>query len=211
MASLIYGGLCGLVMFSFLAYLGIEIIVREHIIFPIKIAISFLVGGYFSWYLIIARKKRLSARTASLIYGVLCGIVGLFFAEIIEISVFGRRYLFYIFLAVSSFCSGAFFWFLIIERKKKFGIIRGLFVSIATTIASHYLVWFLMGIAANIFYYIFDEKIRNFGSPPVNILGLLIISWITSICSIVFTGYLTLIVCVIVTFIFGAVRSRMIQ
>ncbi len=57
MASLVYGLICGIVMFCFSAYFDLKRISWRTIIFDVHIAGSFLVAGYFSWYLIIARKK----------------------------------------------------------------------------------------------------------------------------------------------------------
>ena len=51
---------------------------------------------------------------------------------------------FWIFIATASFSAPAFLWYLIIERKKRLSIKRGIVVGVLGAVLSHYFSWFFI-------------------------------------------------------------------
>jgi hypothetical protein len=102
------------------------------------------------------------------------------------------------------------FWWLILDRNKKYTLLRGAYAGGLSGITAHYVCWYLMILAQNICYWGWRGCVSSLGDPPANpLLGL----WgalIFSFWSLLLLGWLTVPVGALTAGIFAAwIRYRL--
>ena len=125
--------------------------------------------------------------------GFFCSPVGVAIgAYIAIIAAPGRGYdLLPFFAGISAFITPQLFWWLIVERKKRYQKKYGIIAGGLSGFFSHYLCWYFLIVYYYISYQVTGQGVTA-GGPPIDPLNALWGVWALSFWSLLFFGWITI-------------------
>ncbi len=94
---------------------------------------------------------------------------------------------------LAGFGTTAFFWWLIVARRNQYKVKAGALAGGLSGIVSHYVCWYLYLIGANFCYWLTGGCVSSLGEPPIDLLNGLWGTFIFSLVSLMFLGWMTVL------------------
>ena len=92
---------------------------------------------------------------------------------------------------LAAFGTTAFFWWLIVVRRNQYKAKDGALAGGLSGLVSHYACWYLYLMGANLCYWLTGGCVSSLGEPPIDLLNGLWGTFIFSLVSLMFLGWAT--------------------
>jgi hypothetical protein len=146
----------------------------------------------------------------SLIFGVLCSLVGILIAILIFPDAQGEGFQwFFIPAGLSAFLCGAALWRVLPERIPRHRLVWATLAGALSGLVSHYFTWYLVMLGANLCYWLTGGCTSSLGEPPVNLLEAVWGAAVFTFYSLLFVGWQTLIIGAGIGLIFALYNKNM--
>ena len=108
----------------------------------------------------------------SLVMGLVCAPVGFAAGYILlSDSTDGGLKYFQYYAAVAAFIAPALMWWLLVERKNKLTLGRGLGAGALGAAFAHYVCWYLMIVGSNVDYWLLQGPASSLGEAPIDVIN----------------------------------------
>ena len=107
-------------------------------------------------------------------------------------AVAGDYAVFPLYATLAAVLAGGGLWWLLVARKGRYGLVRGIAVGALAGIVAHPLCWYLAILGQNACYWLWDGCRSSLNEPPVDPLNGLWAAVLLALGSLLFFGWLTL-------------------
>ena len=129
----------------------------------------------------------------SLVFGLVCACAGLLGGGIVAGYSTGEGWeWFFVPTTLAAFGTGAAFWRVLPERMPHRRLVWGTLAGALAGMVSHYFAWYLQLLGFNICYWLTGGCVSSLGEPPIDLLNGLWGTFIFSLVSLMFLGWATM-------------------
>jgi hypothetical protein len=131
----------------------------------------------------------------SLIFGILCCLVGLAVGGYVAYTAIGEGYeTFPLHAGAAALVTSALLWWLIMERPQRHSVVSGVLVGAFSGLLAHHVCWYFQLIEFNVGYWIFHNAAKyasSLGEQPIDLLTGILAAWMFTFWSWLFYGWMT--------------------